>query len=331
MKTDVIVNDDSRIKIITYLLALTDYPKNEQKKRPHRIHKLLNDSIYTLKMFKEHEAVKFIADNINQIPAYFLYAYALSLTYPDFEASSFPYYLYDYCPELVSSNFNRLLKSFYQETTIKDLWKQQEDEWRLICEDASKCFEGIYYKDILEKFFGEVKYDLLFYPNVLVPQLMSSGASSLTQLACIARMPGPVDEDMEVMKFSDDVNWVNIVSFHEFCHPLLDDVFRNNREEVQKSKNIAKNITVFSEYQKHYPEWEDLFAELLIYGMTIVFLRHMISDSAADEFSLFSEQKTGIKLFAKTAAILEEYLIENENGNYITINQYFSKLVEKLI
>jgi len=288
------------------------------------------ETIKSLEGYKHLKAVEFLKDNFNKIPMYFFYAYVLSLEWITFEANEFPDYLYEYVPELINSEFNLYLKEFYEKINIEKVWESQKVQWEETLFDCGKCFEGVYFKDLLSKFFGEINYDLIFYPNILVPQLMSSGASSSNKLYCIARMPGPVKPTEQLMKFSDDVNWVNIVAFHEFCHPLLDYVFRNNKEEVLKSKIIANKINILDEYKKNYPQWDELFSELLIYSMTIVFLRHYISKDAADTFATESEQKTGITLYKQIADILEEYLLEFNTNKYENISDYFSTLISKL-
>ncbi len=328
---DVIIRDDSRIKLLSYVLALTDYPQREQKRRPHAVHKILPETREQLSCYIDLPAVKQLVNLLNAgIPYFFIQAYVLSLDWPELEPHKFSPYIFEYCPEILETGFNELLSDFYQKANLNELWEKHHKYWEETCKDAEKCFEGIAFKSLLSSLFGKLDYNLVFSPNILVPQLTSTGPSSTTELFCVARMPGPVSPESSIMPFSRDCNWVKIVAFHEFCHPLMDELYRNNREMLERSKKIAERVEVFDEYRNSYPDWEDIFTEILIYSMTIVFLRQIVSRKAAEDFEEESREKTGIKLYSITADLIEEYLLEAGRGKYKTIADYFPIIIRKL-
>lgn len=328
---DVIVRDDPKIKLLSYVLSLTDYPEKEQERRPHAVHKILSETRRQLDMYTSLSAVTELKNYLNNnIWFIFIQAYVFSLNWPELEAEKFPVYIPEFIPEIVHSNYNTLLREFYHQTSLSKLWKQHDRSWKDACDDTKKCFRNIKIKDLLTKLFGKLNYDLVFFPNILVPQLISTGPSSTTELCCVARTPGPAELGMSVKSFYEDCNWVRIVAFHEYCHPLMDEVYRANKEVFNEIKKVAKNGSVLNEYRKYYPDWEDLFTEILIYSMTIVFLRYEVSLNAAKDFEQESREKTGIKNYDRVADIIEEYLIEHEKGNYNTISEYFPEIINKL-
>ncbi|MBP7199624.1 MAG: hypothetical protein KBA21_02680 [Mesotoga sp.] len=324
------VSTDKRIRLVSTAMMLTELPELELRK-PHAHHFLYEDTMRHLAGRKQPELLNSLLKDGTAY--YFLFTYAVNLSWPYLEPLSFPDYLYRYEPALCASKLHLELRELLASADLESLWEGQKTGWEKLERDASTALEDNRIEELLRDFFGDHGRNLFFFPNPLFPELASLGAASDNCLYCIARYPGRSSQKWphepgvtlpgeEFGSFGDQPVWSRIVAFHEFCHPLIDPLITAKPELVEALRTSPFSRGVLSAFMDRYPSWEDMLAEFLIYAMTYAYLFHEFDRETAEIFHRTMEERSGFSGVRPMGEPLLRYLEERKNGEYVNLFDY---------
>lgn len=331
MGSDIFVRTDNRLRLITSILALTGYSEMEQRIESHELHPIFLETIKWLEPFKEYEAITSMRDILNSgvQPSPFFH-YVLSLSWPDFSSTR------TVSSKYIGEDYKLRLKEFSEATRITELWKKQEPAWKSLESDVQEALANVSLKSYLQKIFGTLDGTLVFYPNPLVPRLISAAASNEEEIFCIIRLPekavsesAKTSEGEPIGSYSENSVWTKISAFHEFNHYLLEQAFIKDKDYVEKAKEIAVEKPVLEQYRVSYHEWENMFAEFITFGFTYLFLEENEGSRVADTYLERVEKKTGLTILTSLIDGLREYLEKHSTGEFIKITTYLPEFLKR--
>src|SRR5262245_16636281 len=193
---DVTVRLEDRVRLMSAVLAATDWPLRAQERQPHGTHAHSRATRKYLNAFKQHEAVQGMQSLLDQgAPLEAMFTFAMQLSWPGLEIAELPRW--------VPPNWNVHLRDFYQKANLAKWWKDEEAAWKNSVTESEKMFKGVIVKPFLRPFLGDIPENLVFVPNISFPTDQEVGVRYGNELLCIApprlawgdSPPWPFDED----------------------------------------------------------------------------------------------------------------------------------------
>jgi hypothetical protein len=310
---DVTVRLDDRIRLMSAILAATDWPDKAQARQPHGTHAHARATRRYLKDHSGHDAVRSLQNLIDQgAPLEAVYTFALCLNWPDLELQL------DALPGWIPPNWLAHLRDFLRVTDLTSWWADEARPWQKSVEEASKIItgQGVTLKPFLRPFLGEITEDLLFLPNISYPTDQEIGIRLGNDLICIAP-PRLAWGDSPPWPFDEDPVHIYRAMLTQFGRQLLVSYLRVHADRIAAARSTA--LPVSDQFRAMHPSWEEQFTALFVAAAVAIYLEDYVSKAEADAYVLMARKTQGMTILPGTISVLRRYLTEQETGRYTSL------------
>ena len=195
---------DERLRLVTAVLAASDWPDDEQQQLTHAVHPQAKKVRHFVQPFQGHPAAQGVNDGLlNGVAPNEFFSVALRATWPDFTPTT-------ELPRLLKiKEWLQSLADFGRKSAIfTDFWPQEAAVWQEAKEALSTVFAG---KDLLTA-FGQLKGSpvttaVSLMPNLVYPALTPAVATTDQALTLLLPPPKAVGESPP-WPFDEDPGWV---------------------------------------------------------------------------------------------------------------------------
>jgi hypothetical protein len=306
------VTIDDRVRLMSAVLAVTDFPERAQQRKGHRPHTHARNTTKWLAAYRDHPAVVGAQTLLNQnAPLEALYTYALKL--------SFPAMTIDNPPPWTPPNWHEQLRDLYQSARLGELWEQDKALWQKAQKDVGDVLRNADYYAFLEPFVGPVDEQLIYMANISYPSDMAIGARVGGDIICVGP-PRIAWGDNEPWPFNEDPAHVYSTSLVEYARLLMLAYLRQNAAQV--APVTQKPLPVDEEFLRKFPKWGDQFTELFVTGAVAIYLEQHVSPQEAKSFILMERKAKGVTILPGVVSVLQRYLSEFRDGKYRSFTDY---------
>lgn len=304
--SDVKVHLDDRIRLMSAVLAATDHPEKSQQLKPHGTHAHARATRKYLSDHGSHPAAKTAQGLLDKgAPLEALFTLALMLRWPSLE-------LEGQLPGWVPPPWIGQIRDFYAATEMESWWGKEKVVWDKALREARAVMKGVIFKDMLHPYFGDVKEDFEFIPNISYPTDHELGLRFGNQLICIApppmawgdSPPWPYDEETMMMHSYRS-------ALAQYGRILLLSYLRQYPDKVQEAAKT--NLPVNDQFRAQFPSWEDQFTELFVTALVAMYLEQYVNEAEYKSFVLMERKVRGMNILPGTVSVMRRYLQERGN------------------
>lgn len=303
---DVSVRLDDRIRLMSAVLAATDWPDKAQERQPHGTHAHSRATRKYLEPFKKHEAVQAMQSLLTQgAPLEAMFTFAVQMSWPGLELAEPPHW--------VPSHWNVQLRDFYEKANLAKWWKDEEVVWKNSVTESDKMLKGISLKPFLKPFLGEISENLVFIPNISFPTDQEVGLRHNNELLCIAP-PRLAWGDSPPWPFDEDPGYIYRSAVSQFGRILMLAYLRANTDKLTTITETP--LPVSDQFRAKYPTWQEQFANLFVAASSALYLEKTISKAEANAYVLMERKTNGMVILPGMVSVLRRYQTEVEKGRY---------------
>lgn len=305
---DVTVRLDDRIRLMSAVLAATNWPDKAQEHQPHGTHVHARSTTRYLKEHSRHPAVLALQNLLDQgAPLEAVYTFGLCLNWPDLQLQL------PTLPGWIPPGWLGHLRDFIRQTAITDWWAQEDRLWQKSLEESRKMFHDIAFKPFLKPFMGDIPEDLVFFPNISYPTHQEIGIRLGRELVCIAP-PRLAWGDSPPWPFDEDPVHIYRAALSQYGRLLLITFLRAHSDRLTDARAIP--LPVSDQFSATHPSWDEQFTALFVSAAVAIYLEDHISKSEADAYVLMARKTQGMTILPGTISVLRRYLAEQEAGRY---------------
>jgi hypothetical protein len=302
----VLVGVDDRIRLMSAMLAITDWPERAQHNKGHRPHAHARSTTKWLAGYESHYAVQCTQWLLNQnAPPEALFAFILKCDWPSMEIANPPRWMPQY--------WNYYLRDIYERAYLQNLWDQDANSWRKAEVEADSLMRVAGFYEFLQPFVGEIQEQMIYMANVSYPSDFAIGVRVGWDLICIGP-PRIAWGDNPPWPFDEDPAHVYSSSLSEYARLLMLAYLRQNAEKI--SPITRKELPVSDEFRQMHPTWGDQFMELFVPGLVALYLEEQVSPQEAKAFILMEKKSRGLTILPGVVSVLQRYLNEYEEGRF---------------
>jgi len=273
---------DSRIHMLSALLAATDWPDREQRPVPRGVHPLAALLKKVVSPYRSHAAAQYlqsiIATNDDLAP---LYVRALS----------------------EDQTLTGYLRAFAGAAGLAAFWSEQKPVWDQSVREVQSQVQGVDFEGFLKELFETPPSELIIHPNIAYPTTTSLGVL-VDNKAYSIMPPRKAVGESKPWPFGDDRDYVVRLALHDFVQATLTHMVNQHSDLIP----IGENDDLLPDaFRAEFPGWRKQIIELFAYAAQIIFLNRL-DDGAGDAFAVF-ERRT------RKLVILPD--VVNEVSNYI--------------
>ncbi|MBZ0299581.1 MAG: hypothetical protein K8J31_07580 [Anaerolineae bacterium] len=306
--SDVIVRIDDRLRLMSAVLAATNWPEQSQKRQPHGTHAHARATRKYLSAHLDHPAVASLQGLLDQgAPLEAMFTFILCLGWPGLELQI------DVLPAWVPPRWIMELRDFYHTTDLSEWWQREEGVWNKSLDESERVFTDIAFKPFLQPFIGDVPDDLIFIPNISYPTEQEVGVRIGHELLCIAA-PRRAWGDSPPWPFDEDPAHVYRAALSQFGRLLISAYLRHHPDRLAEA--VKNPIPVGDQFGALYPTWEEQFVALWVAAAVAIFLEDHVSAAEAKAYVLMARKAQGMTILPGTISVLRRYLSERETGRY---------------
>ncbi|MGB1286919.1 MAG: hypothetical protein ACPG7F_10330 [Aggregatilineales bacterium] len=322
-QTTVQVLLDNRIRLLSAVLAATDFPETSQQRKRYHAHaharatrKYMLDNGYN-----SHPAVQDVQSLLAQnAPLEALYTLVLQFSWDGLEIAALP--------KWAPPDFNVHLKHFYETAQLAQFWQDAGKAWEGAQSQAERVFEKVHFKEFLEPFLGKVEEDMIFVPNICYPADDEIGLRVGNKLVSITpppqawgdSPPWPYDEDtMRTHSYR--------AALLQYARLLLVKYLRENAEAVKDA--TEKALPVNDAFKALYPAWEEQFVMLFITAAVAIYLEDYVHSAESRAYILMERKTRGMTILPGTISVLRRYLQEH-GKKYQTLSDFLKVFPRQL-
>ncbi|MAS36530.1 MAG: hypothetical protein CL610_21175 [Anaerolineaceae bacterium] len=307
-QSDVIVKIDDRLRLMSAVLAATNWPDQAQKRQPHGTHAHARATRKFLHEHTQHPAVQSLQKLLDSgAPLEALFTFALCLGWPGLELQI------DILPDWVPPRWIMELRDFYRVTNLADWWQDEDAAWQKSLHESRLMLQNTAFKSFLRPFIGEVHEDLVFVPNISYPTDREIGLRIGHELLCITA-PRLAWGDSPPWPFDEDPAHVYRAALSQFGRLLIVGYLRRHADAMA---TITQNpIPVSEEFGTQYTTWEEQFAALWVAAAVAIYLEDYVSQAEAKAYVLMARKAQGMTILPGTISVLRRYINEREAGRY---------------
>lgn len=306
------VRIEDRVRLMSAVLAATNWPDKAQEVKGHRPHMHARSTTKRVTEFNHHPAVTAAQSLIDKkAPLEALYTYALKLSWPDLEDV--------HTPPWVPAQWNVHLRNFAEVTKLEEWWQQEENDWQKAQDDSEKLLKKVDFYGFLKPFVGEVVEQLVMMPNISYPSERSIGIRIGGELLCIAP-PRIAWGDNPPWPFDEDAGHLYIETLGNYASLLMLSYLRQNADDV--APVAQKPLPTGTQFKELHPTWGDQFTALFAAGAVALFLETAVNKQEAQAYVLMQNKAQGLKVLPGVVSVLRRYLNEYADGNYETFIKY---------
>ena len=306
---------DDRVRLLSAVLAATDFPAKAQKMKPHGTHA---HARATRKYLKEHDhhtavvATQALLDQNTGLEPFF--ALAMLMKWPEMTIAAMP----PWAPP----TYNQMLKDFYETAKLADWWKQEDDDWDKCKDEAEGIFNEAEFKTFLKPFLDDVTEDFTFMPNISYPTDYNVGFRIGNELVCIAppplawgdSPPWPYDEPTMV-------TYTLRAAISTYGRVLLDNYFKTHADGVTEAMKNA--LPVGDQFKAQYPTWKDQFFALFLSAVVAMYLEKHVDEGEYKAYMLMQKKARGMAMLPGTVSVMRRYLQEvGKGGKYSNLIEF---------
>jgi hypothetical protein len=303
---DVSVRLDDRIRLMSAVLAATDWPDKSQERQPHGTHAHARATRKFLDPHKHHPAVQAMQSLLDQgAPLEAMFTLAVQLSWPGLTI--------DELPRWVPPGWNDQLRDFYQQSNLAKWWKDEDAVWKNSVTESEKMFKNIEFKPFLKPFLGDIDETLVFVPNISYPSEQSIGIRYGHELLCVAP-PRLAWGDSPPWPFDEDPAHVYRAALSQYGRLLM---LAYLREHAEKLASVAESpLPISDQFRAKYPTWQEQFTNLFVAAAAALYLEKTISKAEANAYVLMERKTNGMVILPGMVSVLKRYLSEFESGRY---------------
>ncbi len=306
------VTIDDRARLVSAVLAATTWPAIEQDRKRHRAHSHARNTARRVQDHATHPAVCTLQALLDQgTPLEMIYAFALTLSWPDLTPAAYP--------PAVPTYWTEQLRDFMAQTGLTTWWDEERDTWQLAQEQTQKIVSAIDFYGFFEPFFGAIDEQLILMPNISYPSDGEIGVQSNGALFCMVP-PRIAWGDNEPWPFDEDAAHVVRGAVSQYARLLMDGYLRKKAAVI--APNTATPLPVSDDFRRKYPTWGDQLTALFVAGTVAIFLEQTIGQPEAKAYILMEKKVNGLKLLPGVVNILKRYIVEHEHGQYAELADY---------
>ncbi|MBZ0276304.1 MAG: hypothetical protein K8I60_09175 [Anaerolineae bacterium] len=317
---DVSVKLFDSIRLISAVLAATDWPAKSQERQPHGTHAHARATRKFLEGRKDHPAVQGMQSLLDQgAPLEAMYTFVLHLTWPELAIDSLPRW--------VPPQWNTHLYDFYQTANLPKFWKDEGALWDSSLTEAQKMFNGVGFKKFLKPFLGDISEDLVFVPNISYPTDQEVGVRFGMQLICIAP-PRLAWGDSPPWPFDEDPTHVYRAALSQYGRMLLMTYLRTHADKIAEVAEVP--LPVSDQFRSRYPTWQEQFTSLFVAAAVALYLEDAVSTAEANAYVLMERKAHGMVILPGMVSVLRRYLSELESGRYTSLLDFLPVFPKQL-
>lgn len=300
------VQIDDRARLMSAVLAATNWPDTEQTRKRHRAHVHARNTAKRVEEHADHPAVHTLQTLLDQnTPLEAIYTYALNLSWPDMKLEAeLPW---------APLHWNEQLGDFYVKCKLDEWWKDEKGVWDLADEQLKKIISRADPYEFFKPFVGEVAEQLTLMPNVGYPSDCEIGVRLDSELFCIAP-PRIAWGDNEPWPFDEDPAHIFRGVLSEYGRLLMVAYLRQKAEAV--APLAAQPLPIEESFKETHPTWSDQFTELFVSGAVAIFLEETINPQEAKAYILMENKVHGVTILPSVVSVLKRYLQEHNDGRF---------------
>ncbi len=320
---DVHVRLDDRVRLMSALLAATDFPEKSQRRKPHGTHaharatrKLLADSA-------QHPAVQTTQALLDQsTPLEALYTLALNISLPDVQLTG-------EAPAWMPLGYIEKVRDFYTSTGLAGFWHKERHLWEKAELEAQHVFYSANFRRFLLPFLDQIDEQFVFIPNISYPTDHELGVRHNGQLICIApppiawgdNPPWPYDEEsMRMHSYR--------AALAQFGRLVLTQYLHANSEKLSEAAQVE--LPLNEQFRTTFPTWEEQFIELFVTAVVAMYLEQHMNEAEYKSFVLMERKMRGINILPGTVSVLRRYLQEKGGSKYSNLIEFLPYFPKQL-
>jgi hypothetical protein len=320
MASDIHVQLDDRVRLMSAALAATRYPELAQAKKAHGTHAHARATRKHLSAFANHAAVKTLQSLIDKgAPLEAIFTLALA---PGIESGKV-----ERAPRWMPPGWDAQLHDFRHTSGLEDWWQSEDAHWLKSLSVATRTLVYVALKAFLLTYMGEIKEKLVFIPNISYPTDHELGLRVGSDLVAIVpprlawgdSPPWPYDEDPAHLYRAVLVGYGR----------LLMTAFLRDHAEPLKAV-MEKPLPVTDQFKALYPTWAEQFASLFVGGAVAIYLEDHVNQAEANAFVLMERKVHGMALLPGVVSVLRRYLSEVEAGRYTSLADFLPLFPKQL-
>jgi hypothetical protein len=303
---DVTVRVDDRVRMIAAIIAATQYPLDVQRIRPHGAHPHAKTTRKMLSTHEDEAAVQQVQAALNaKTKLETLFGLAFYLQPESYEPAR-P------MPGWAPANFAHNVRDFAKHTHLGVWFTKERAVWETAERQLKRVFEKVAFKPLLEKFFGPVKENLVFVPNLLYPSEREVLLSFDNDMVCVAPPP---------LAWGDNPPWEyddpSMVFYSYKCalggygRMLLDRLLDSAPERLAEA--AQQELPVNDQFRNAFPTWRAQFTELFATALVALYLEDYVSEREYRAFVLIEQRMRGMNILPGTVSVMRRFLQERGN------------------
>lgn len=318
--TDITVQLDDRVRLMSALMAATDYPDVAQARRPHGSHMHARGTRRYLARLRDHDAVRATQALLNAgTSPEALFALALGLSLPYFDSDELP----DWSPQ----GYDTLIRNFYQTAELDQWWADEAHEWEKAQADCARILSQVDIKAFLEPFTGPISESLVFLPNISYPTDYEFGVRSGDQLVAIVP-PRLAWGDNPPWPFDEDAAHVIRAAIVQFGRQLMTPYFAEHAAQMTAIADAPLPVT--PQFASQYPTWQEQFTAIFLSGIVGIYLEDYVSPKEANAYVLMERKVNGLSSLPAVISVLRRYLGERATGRYRALHEFLPVFPKQL-
>lgn len=317
---EVSVKLDDRIRLMSALLAATDFPQKSQARKPHGTHPHARATSKYVSEFNKHEAVGVLQNLLDQnAPLEAMFTLVMHLSWPQLDANPLPRW--------VPPGWTSAIRDFYQVSRLADWWQQEDYLWQKCVSESERMFSAVQFKLFLQPFVGDVQDRFTFIPNISYPTDSEIGIRIGRELVCIAP-PRLAWGDSPPWPFDEDPMHIYRAALTQFGRLLMVTYLRANAPQVAEAAQTP--LPVSDQFRAIYPAWEEQFTHLFVAGAVVMYLEDHVSKAEANAFVLMERKARGMDILPGVVSVLRRYLQELEAERYTSLLEFLPVFPKQL-
>lgn len=246
--TTIEVKIDDRARLVTAVLAASDWPDEEQKQLTHAVHPHAKQTRQFVQKYKYHQAIRGVNEALlNGVTLEELLSTAVRCAWPTFEPA-------EPLPHLLKiERWARSLADFEHDTDIvATLWVQYRDVWQ----EAVAALHGIFADGRVAAFLARLTRTsnppIVIMPNLVYPALTAVIATTQTTLYLLLPPPKAVGESHPWPYDEDPPTVVATVCHHLSIRLMADRLAALERPQRELFRHAATTLCLeaaFDEFE----------------------------------------------------------------------------------
>lgn len=318
--SDVIIRLDDHFRLMSALLAATDYPRKSQQIKPHGTHAHARATARHLKAYQDHPAVQGLQSLLDSgAPLEAPFTLVGHLPWPSLKIGTLP--------KWVPPGWDGHLADFYEQAALDEWWSENKHLWDAAHSQSERVFRGVAFRDFLSQFLGPVSEELVFVPNICYPTNRSLALRVGEQQLVAICPPRLAWGDSPPWPFDEDKPYIHHVALAQYTRLLLLSYLRAHSDIAVE---VAKHeLPVGDQFKSLYPTWGEQFVTIFVHATTAIYLGGM---NRAEKRAYVKEQTKVHKMHILPGAVnvLERYLQERENGKFETLADFLPVFPKQL-